>query len=125
VREPYDKSTIALYAKDKRYKNQAARMKHLQQGKYATNLWHIPSLKGMSKEKVGHPSQKPKGLIERIISSSSHHGDLVIDPFLGSGTTAVIAEKLNRRWIGIEKSEEYVELARRRLSKGTTEEPCA
>lgn len=119
VREPYNKTTIALYAKDKRYKNPEARMKHLQQGKYATNLWRIPSLKGASKEKVGHPSQKPKDLIERIIKSSSQRGELVIDPFLGSGTTAVIAEKLQRRWIGIEKSEEYVELAKLRLGKST------
>ena len=117
VREPYDKATIALYAKDKRYKDQAARLKHLQQGKYATNLWRIPSLKGMSKEKVGHPSQKPKDVIERIIHSSSQPGDLVVDPFLGSGTTAVIAERLGRRWIGIEKSEEYVGLANCRLQK--------
>jgi site-specific DNA-methyltransferase (adenine-specific) len=115
VRESYDRATIARYAKDKRYKNPAARMEHLQQGKYATNLWRIPSLKGASREKVGHPSQKPKNLIERIIKSSSQPEDLVIDPFLGSGTTAVIAEKLQRRWIGIEKSEEYVELARKRL----------
>jgi DNA modification methylase len=78
----------------------------------------------MSKEKVGHPSQKPKDLIERIIKSSSRPGDLVIDPFLGSGTTAVMAEKLKRRWIGIEKSEEYVKLAQSRLSKIVAEEAC-
>jgi len=116
VREPYDKATIALYAKDKRYKDPDARMKHLQRGKYATNLWRIPSLKGASREKVGHPSQKPEALIERIILSSSKPGDWVIDPFLGSGTTAVIAEKLKRNWIGIEKSQEYAELARKRLA---------
>ncbi len=125
VREPYDKATIALYAKDKRYKDKAARMKHLHQGKYATNLWRIPSLKGGSKEKVGHPSQKPEMLIERIIQSSSQENDLVLDPFLGSGTTAVISEKLKRRWIGIEKSKEYVELAEKRLNKSIVEEPRA
>jgi len=123
VRERYDKATIAQYAKDKRYKNPQARMEHLRQGKYATNLWRIPSLKGSSKEKVGHPSQKPEALVERIIQSSSQTGDLVLDPFLGSGTTAVIAEKKQRRWIGIEKSEEYVELARKRVGKSTSKEP--
>lgn len=115
VREPYDKATIALYAKDKRYKDREARMQHLNQGKYATNLWRLPSLKGSSKEKVGHPSQKPENLIERIILSSSQPDDLVLDPFLGSGTTAVVAKKLHRQWIGIEKSGEYVELARKRI----------
>ena len=116
VREPYDQSTIAQYAKDKRYKNADARMEHLQKGKYATNLWRIPSLKGSSKEKVGHPSQKPEALIERIIRSSSEPDDLVIDPFLGSGTTAVVAQKLQRRWLGIEALPEYVALANERLN---------
>ncbi|MDQ3812372.1 MAG: site-specific DNA-methyltransferase, partial [Armatimonadota bacterium] len=107
VREPYDAATIAHYVKDKRYKDKAARLAHLHSGKYATNVWRIPSLKGASKEKVGHPSQKPRALIERIIRSSSAPGDLIIDPFLGSGTTAVVAEACGRRWLGIEVSEEY------------------
>jgi DNA modification methylase len=117
VREPYDQSTIAQYAKDKRYKDAEARREHLQKGKYATNLWRIPSLKGSSKEKVGHPSQKPEALIERVILSSSKADDLVIDPFLGSGTTAVVAQRLQRRWLGIEALPEYVELASKRLIK--------
>lgn len=115
VREPYDRSTIEQYMKDKRYKNIQARRRHLEKGKYATNLWRIPSLKGASKEKVGHPSQKPEALIERIILSSSKEGDLVIDPFLGSGTTAVVARNLNRRWLGIEARPEFVALAEKRL----------
>ena len=115
VRETYTPPTIAQYAKDKRYKNPDRRLQHLQKGKYATNLWRIPSLKGASKEKVGHPSQKPEALIERIIRSSSNPNDLVIDPFLGSGTTAVVAQRLERRWIGIEASPDYVALARKRI----------
>jgi site-specific DNA-methyltransferase (adenine-specific) len=115
VREPYSKQTRAAYARDKRYKNMDARREHLKRGKYATNLWRIPSLKGSSKEKCGHPSQKPLALIERIVKSSSAPGDLVVDPFLGSGTTAVAAQKLGRRWIGIEADAEYVAMARQRL----------
>lgn len=115
VREPYDAATKALYARDKRYKDAAARKAHLEKGKYATNLWRIPSLKGASKEKAGHPSQKPRAVIERIVASSSAPGDLVIDPFLGSGTTAVVAQALDRAWIGIEQSEEYAALARERI----------
>jgi site-specific DNA-methyltransferase (adenine-specific) len=115
VREPYDAAKAARYAKDRRYKNAAARWTHLCRGKYATNLWRIPSLKGASKERVGHPAQKPLALIERIVLSSSAPGDLVLDPFLGSGTTAVVCEKHGRNWIGIEASPQYCEMAQRRL----------
>ncbi len=86
-------------------------------GKFATNLWRIPSLKGASKEKCGHPSQKPRAVIARIVSSSSEAGDLVLDPFLGSGTTALAAEHAGRRWLGIETSGEYCRLAARRLAE--------
>lgn len=115
VREPYDAHTIAHYQKDKRYKDREAREAHLAKGKYATNLWRIASLKGCSKEKVGHPSQKPEALIERIVRSSSAINDIVLDPFSGSGTVAVVANKLQRQWISIEKSEQYVEMSRQRL----------
>ena len=116
VREPYDSKTIAVYVKDKRYKNIENRLAHLRRGKYATNLWRIPSLKGASKEKAGHPSQKPLALVERIVSSSSRSGDLVVDPFMGSGTTAIAAEKLGRRWVGIEASKRYCQLTQERLA---------
>lgn len=115
VREPYDRATREKYARDKRYKDRAARLKHLQKGKKATNLWSLPSLKGASKEKCGHPSQKPEKLIERIVRSSSKRGELVIDPFLGSGTSAVAAQKWKRACLGIEQNEEYIEMARARL----------
>lgn len=116
IREQYDTKTIERYARDKRYKNPESRREHLSRGKYATNLWRIPSLKGTSREKVGHPSQKPEALIERIIQSSTRTGDLVIDPFSGSGTTAVVAQKLGRKWLAIEKSEEYIQTSKERLS---------
>ena len=115
VREPYDAKTMAEYLRDPRYKNRAARERHLAAGKFATNLWRIPSLKGNSSEKCGHPTQKPVKLIERLVLSSSAIGDLVLDPFLGSGTTAVVAEKFNRRWLGIEKSRAYVRMAQKRI----------
>lgn len=124
VREEYSEQQKKLYARDKRYKDSAARLAHLEKGKYATNLWRIPSLKGAAKEKAGHPSQKPEALIERIIKSSSAEGELVIDPFLGSGTTAVVAKRLNRNWIGIEKNEDYVKIAQARL-KATIKKPQA
>lgn len=117
VREPYDARTVEMYMRDGRYKDLAARRRHLERGKFATNLWRVPSLKGTSKEKCGHPSQKPEKLIERIILSSSRAGDTVLDPFLGSGTTAVVAERCGRHWIGIERDAAYVDMATARLEK--------
>jgi len=116
VREPYDSATIESYARDKRYKNKAARLEYLMEGKFATNILRVPSLKGTSREKVGHPSQKPIALVEKLILCSTQPGDRVLDPFLGSGTTAVAAEMHNRFWTGIEISESYVKIAEERLA---------
>lgn len=115
VRLPYDEDKIQSYLKDKRYKNKEARECHLRKGKYATNIHRVPSLKGSSKEKIGHPSQKPIELINRLIRSSSRKGDSVLDPFLGSGTTAASAESLGRKWIGIESNIAYAEMAKKRI----------
>ncbi len=115
VRVPYDEATIRTYLRDKRYKDMAARETHLRKGRYATNILRVPSLKGISREKCGHPSQKPEALIHALISSSTHPGDSVLDPFLGSGTTAAVARRLDRRWVGIEKNPDYVEMAAQRL----------
>ncbi|MFN3346066.1 MAG: DNA-methyltransferase [Chloroherpetonaceae bacterium] len=97
VRLPYEEEKIKTYLRDKRYKDKEARLLHLEKGKYATNILRVPSLKGSSKEKAGHPSQKPEKLIEYLILSSSRPNDLVLDSFVGSGTTAVVAERLGRQ----------------------------
>lgn len=115
VRISYDDKTIKQYLKDKRYKDLDARRTHLEKGKYATNILRVPSLKGSSKEKVGHPSQKPIKLIEMLVLSASREGDKILDPFLGSGTTAVVCQNLNRNFVGIEIEPEYIEIAERRL----------
>jgi DNA modification methylase len=120
VRVPYDAATIATYVKDKRYKDMDARRAHLEKGKFATNILRVPSLKGISKEKCGHPSQKPLALIEKLISCSTDAGDLVIDPFLGSGTTAAAAQRLGRKWLGIEKDANYIQIATERLKTAAT-----
>lgn len=117
VRIPYDPATIARYLKDKRYRDMDARRTHLEKGKYATHLLRVPSLKGASKEKIGHPSQKPIALIKMLIESSSRPGDVVLDPFLGSGTTAEACEELDRRWVGIERDAAYCEMVRSRLRR--------
>ena len=70
-----------------------------------------------SREKVGYPTQKPLALLERIIRASSNEGDTVLDPFCGCATTCVAAEKLGRRWIGIDLSEKAIQLVRTRLER--------
>ena len=79
----------------------------------------IPSFMtaSQSKEKVGYPTQKPVALLERIIKASSNEGDLVLDPFCGCATTCIAAEKLNRKWIGIDLSPKAGELVKLRLKK--------
>ncbi len=80
------------------------------------DIWtDIPPLMGSSREWVEYPTQKPEKLLERILSASSNEGDLVLDCFIGSGTTAVVAEKLNRRWIGCDLSRFAIHTTRKRL----------
>ncbi len=83
--------------------------------KGATDVWAIPSINNMARERTGYPTQKPLALLERIIRASSNPDDVVLDPFCGSGTTLVAAQQLGRRWIGIDQSPEAVAVATRRL----------
>jgi len=62
-----------------------------------------------------HPTQKPLKLIQRVVLASSKKGDLVLDPFLGTGTTAIVAKALGRKWVGIERERKYVDLANNRI----------
>ena len=117
VREPYDAAKQAIYLQDRRYSDKEKRRDYLAKGKFVTNLWRVPSLKGSSREKVGHPTQKPLALLERVVLSSSRAGDLVLDPFCGSGSALVAAHKLGRNAIGIEADEKWVALARARLGE--------
>lgn len=82
-----------------------------------SDTWEIPYLNPKAKERVGYPTQKPVLLLKKIIELSTDEGDLVIDPFCGSGTTCVAAKSLNRDFVGIDLSEEAVLLANDRLGK--------
>ncbi len=81
------------------------------------SMWPIHSTPQGEKVHGKHPTQKPLTLLRRIIRASSKPGDLVLDPFCGSGTTGVAALELGRRFIGIDTSEEYLELAEKRMSQ--------
>lgn len=72
------------------------------EGKLVDSVWEIQSVNPMAKERIGYPTQKPEDLLERIIMSSSDEGDIVLDCFGGSGTTAFVAEKLGRRWVTVD-----------------------
>ena len=79
------------------------------------DVWDIPALRGNQAEAVGYPTQKPLALYERIIRAASNPGDLVLDPFCGSGTTAVAAERLGRRWLVMDFWDGAYEVLRGRL----------
>jgi len=79
------------------------------------NVWRIPCLQPASSEMLGYPTQKPEALLERIIKASSNEGDLVLDPFCGCGTTIAAAQKLKRRWIGIDITHLAITLMKKRL----------
>ncbi|MCX6936725.1 MAG: site-specific DNA-methyltransferase [Verrucomicrobia bacterium] len=117
VRVPYDEATIQTYLRDKRYPDPVKREAHLRKGKYATNILRVPSLKGQSKEKIGHPSQKPIRLIEMLVLAATRPGDCVLDPFAGSGTTAAACARNGRRSVGIELNADYAAMARKRLDE--------
>ena len=70
-----------------------------------SDVWYIATINGMSIERTGYPTQKPEALLKRIIKSSTNENDIVLDSFLGSGTTCAVAHKMNRRYIGIEMGE--------------------
>lgn len=80
-----------------------------------SDVWDIPYLNPKAKERTGYPTQKPILLLERIVRIASNEGDLVLDPFCGSGTTLVAANLLNRRAIGVDISDEALSLTRKRL----------
>jgi len=85
---------------------------------YAPNIWLDTVVPFWSMyENTPHPTQKPEKLLERIILASSNVGDLVLDPFIGSGTTAVVAKRLGRQFIGFEVNGDYIRLALKRLDK--------
>ncbi len=80
------------------------------------DIWtDIPPIGSRSSERLGYPTQKPEALLDRIISASSNEGDLILDPFCGCGTATVVAERLNRRWVGIDVTHLAVSLMRYRL----------
>jgi len=87
------------------------------EGETVDSLWDdIPPINSQAAERLGYPTQKPEALLERIIKASSNEGDVVLDPFCGCGTTVQVAQRLNRRWIGIDITHLAIGLIKKRLS---------
>ena len=89
-------------------------MKELNDNKQMKDVWESSLTKPSEKKQGSHPTQKPIAILERIILASTDEGDLILDPFNGSGTTGIVANKLNRKYIGIEQEKEYLDLTIRR-----------
>ncbi len=102
-----------------RYTFNHRRMKALNGDLQMRSDWLLPICNGKERIKVNgnkaHAAQKPESLLYRVISSSSNPGDIILDPFFGTGTTGAVAKKLHRSWIGIEKDESYARIAQERI----------
>ena len=95
-------------------------MKNINNGKQMTSIWKIPVASGSERLKdidgnKLHQTQKPEKLLYNIIISSTKKGDIILDPFLGTGTTATISKKLGRNYIGIEQDKKYIHYAEQRI----------
>lgn len=110
------KRVIAPYKEDGMAKDWKESDKVKYRDTYPSNFWDDITIPFWSMpENTAHPTQKPEKLIAKLILASSNENDLILDPFMGSGTTSVVAKKLNRRFIGIEQNEIYVAWAEKRL----------
>ena len=92
-------------------------MKELNNGKQMKDVWTTSLTKPSEKKEGKHPTQKPLELLEKIIIASTNENDLILDPFNGSGTTGIAANKLNRQYIGIDNEKKYLDLTIRRYLK--------
>lgn len=107
--------------KSKRYTFNYEAMKAFNDDQQMRSDWLLPLCTGSERLKVdgrkAHPTQKPESLLARVLLSTSQPGDVVLDPFFGSGTTGAVAKKLGRRFIGIEREQDYAEIAMDRIAQ--------
>ncbi|QLJ52827.1 MAG: Type III restriction-modification system methylation subunit [Candidatus Fermentimicrarchaeum limneticum] len=116
--EQWDKEGRLWFPANKKGRIRRKRFLDELKGQPIQNLWDdIQPISSQSNERLGYPTQKPVALLERMIVTSSDKGDLVLDPFCGCGTTIVAAQKLGRKWIGIDVSPTACKLMQKRLRK--------
>jgi len=120
----------AAKSKESKYRFNYDSMKALNEDLQMRSDWFIPlctggeRLKGADGAKA-HPTQKPEALLQRVILSSSRPGDVILDPFFGTGTTGAVAKRLGRHFIGIERDESYTAVAEKRIADITPLDPDA
>lgn len=111
----------AVPARRSRYTFQHQAMKSLNDGLQMRSDWLLPICSGAERLQANgsraHATQKPEGLLYRVLLASTRPGDVVLDPFFGSGTTGAVAKRLGRHWIGIEREPRYIELAQSRIER--------
>ena len=118
VREPYDEQTKRAYLKDKRLRPES-----VEKGRNPTNVWRINRLAGKSRERVGHPTQKPREVIRRLVRALSYPGATVLDFFAGSGTTTRVAIEEDRHSIASDIDPPFLEYLTKQLHALRHERP--
>jgi DNA modification methylase len=113
IRQPYHPITVKTFASSR--KAGFGKVPNLKRGKVPEDWWYFPVVARLHLERSGYPTQKPEALLDRIIQASSNPGDLVADFFCGSGTAAVVATRLGRRFIAVDSSFRAVHTSRSRL----------
>jgi DNA modification methylase len=113
VREPYNPNTVKTFKSS--HRAGFGKVPNLIRGKIPEDWWYFPVVARLHNERTGYPTQKPESLLERIIAASSNPGDIVADFFCGSGTTAVVASRLRRRFISNDMSWRAIHTSRCRL----------
>ena len=116
VRAPLDSERLQIYKRDKRLNPQS-----LDKGINPTNVWRIPRLNGNSKQRVGHPTQKPKALIERLVRALSYPGSTLLDVFAGSGVTTAVAIETGRHSISSDVDRSFLTYLERQLAQIQTD----
>ncbi|HET6173894.1 MAG TPA: site-specific DNA-methyltransferase [Gaiellales bacterium] len=107
-----------------RYQNAHGRRYYLKGGKPFDSVWDIPSISPTAAERTGYPTQKPLALLERVIAATTDAGALVVDPFVGSGTTAVAAQRLGRRFVAGDRSRHAIGVTCARLLREASAQPA-
>ena len=107
--------------KNAKHKFNYSLMKELNNGKQMKDVWKSSLTKPSEKKCGKHPTQKPIEILEKVILSSTNEGDMILDPFNGSGTTGITASRLKRKYIGIEKEKKYLDLTIKRKESDNIE----
>jgi site-specific DNA-methyltransferase (adenine-specific) len=118
--EEYDRQGRLWFPPDKEGRIRLKRYLDASPGHRIQNLWDIPPISSQARERLGYPTQKPEALLERIITASSNPGDVVLDPFCGCGTAIAAAQRLGRRWVGIDITHVAIGLIKYKLRDAFT-----